>query len=838
MTDAASGPETRDPSRYLPWLLLLFAGSGCSALVYEIVWYQLLQFAIGSTAVSLGFLLATFMGGLGIGSLLLPKFFPTSDGGKNHPLRLYAYIEAGIAILGVLELLIIPLISGAYVAGARTGFSNEILRGVLCAIVLLPPTILMGASLPAIARWAQATPRGVSWWGLFYGINTLGAVSGCVLAGFILLPNFNIYVATFAAVVINLAIAAFSFTLAKIAPFTAAPEGEETAYAKQADPEASTSDLMDKWPIYIGVGMSGAVAIGAQIVWTRILSLLFAATTYAFSIILAVYLVGLTVGAWAAAKIVNRMEARQALGWAQFLAVLGLCWTAWNLSSNVPYWPIDPTLNSYAPVTFQVDLLRTLWCIFPATVCWGASVPLAFAAVSRLKSQDPSRTVSGVYAANTLGAIIGALAASLWIIPSFGTQNAQKVLVVISAISAVIVLVPAYMRRQKAGGVFADMVAVGVAAVVSLVLAGVPALTKTGPLSGIQAAPPELIGYGRRIMEYVGTSTFHEVHEGRNSSIAISTYNANGSIQFHVAGKVEASNNADDFRLERILGHIPALVGQPKSVLIVGFGAGITAGSFTTYPDIASITICEMEPNVPPTSTRWFAKENYNVMNNPRTHLHFDDARHYVLTTKEKYDLITSDPIHPFVKGSANLYTAEYFNMVKNHLNAGGVVTQWIPLYESDVATVKSEVKTFFEVFPYGAIFANLAGGQGYDVVALGSMTPIKIDMDAIQARLESPQYAPVAQSLADVGMNSAADMFRTFTATREQLKPWMDMPDGFVNHDSDLKLQYVAGRALNVAMQDAILREMLSYRRPDPDMFVGSADKVAAVNQGFPGMQ
>ncbi|MDB5439510.1 MAG: Spermine synthase, partial [Caulobacteraceae bacterium] len=183
------------------------------------------------------------------------------------------------------------------------------------------------------------------------------------------------------------------------------------------------------------------------------------------------------------------------------------------------------------------------------------------------------------------------------------------------------------------------------------------------------------------------------------------------------------------------------------------------------------------------------------------------------------------------------LYTEEYFNTVKKHLNAGGVVTQWIPLYESDVATVKSEVKTFFEAFPYGAIFANLAGGQGYDVVALGSMTPIKIDMDAIQARLDTPQYAPVAQSLADVGMNSAADMFRTFTATREQLKPWMDMKDGFVNHDSDLKLQYVAGRALNVSMQDAILREMLSYRRPDSNMFVGSADKIMAVNQGFPGM-
>ena len=214
VTDMPSGASER-ASRFLPVLLLLFAGSGCSALIYEIVWYQLLQFAIGSTAVSLGFLLATFMGGLGLGSWLLPRIFPKSDSGRNHPLRLYAWIEAGIAICALLELGLIPLINGAYVAGFRTGLSNEILRGVLCAVVLLPPTVLMGASLPAIARWAQATPRGVSWWGKFYGINTFGAVSGCLLAGFVLMPFTDIYIATLAGVAVNLAVAAISWVLVR-----------------------------------------------------------------------------------------------------------------------------------------------------------------------------------------------------------------------------------------------------------------------------------------------------------------------------------------------------------------------------------------------------------------------------------------------------------------------------------------------------------------------------------------------------------------------------------------------------------------------------------------------
>lgn len=819
VTQMPSGASTERASRFLPVLLLLFAGSGCSALIYEIVWYQLLQFAIGSTAVSLGFLLATFMGGLGLGSWLLPRVFSRSDSGKNHPLRLYACIEAGIAICALLELALIPLINGAYVAGFRTGLSNEILRGVLCAIVLLPPTMLMGASLPAIARWAQATPKGVTWWGKFYGINTLGAVSGCLLAGFVLMPFTDIYIATLAGVVINLLVAAISWFLAKATPYTAAGEGVDEDSRPVASADAPVASPLDTWPIYVGVFMSGAVAIGAQIVWTRVLSLLFAGTTYAFSIMLAGYLTGLALGAWIASRAIRRFDARQALGWAQFLAVLGLAWTAFNITVNVPFWPVITTYQASPLITFQVDALRALFCIFPATVAWGASVPLAFAAASKLRSEDPGRTVAGVYAANTAGAITGALAVSLWLVPAIGTQGTQRVLMACAALSGLIVLAPlaGRSRNWRSGMVMASASVIAIALIV-----------------GVHPTPPELIGYGRRIIQYVGAGEFLEVREGRNSSIAISQY-SDGSLQFHVAGKVEASNNPDDFRLQRMLGHIPALIGNPKTVLVVGFGAGVTAGTFTRYPGITKITICEMEPLVPPTSTRYFSKENYNVLHHPNTQMVYDDGRHFILTTKDKYDLITSDPIHPFVKGSANLYTQEYFEMVRDRLNPRGVVTQWIPLYESDVATVKSEVATFFEVFPYGAIFANLAGGQGYDVVAVGSMEPLNIDLDALQKRLETPAYVLVAQSLRDVQMASVTDLLRTFTATREDLIPWMS--DGLINRDKNLRLQYVAGKALNTAMQDSILREMLAYRSHHASIFSGAPERISAIAQGYPGM-
>ena len=202
-------------------------------------------------------------------------------------------------------------------------------------------------------------------------------------------------------------------------------------------------------------------------------------------------------------------------------------------------------------------------------------------------------------------------------------------------------------------------------------------------------------------------------------------------------------------------------------MLIVGCGAGVTAGTFTVCPGMEKITICEMEPLVPPIAANIFGLENYGVVNDPRTKIIFDDARHYIFTTRDKFDIITSDPIHPWVKGSATLYTQEYFEMVKNHLNPGGIVTQWVPLYESDSAVVKSEIATFFEVFPDGTIWSNDENGKGYDVVLLGQAGKTEINLDAIEQRLDQADYSAVAQSLKDVGFDSVFDLFATYAGQR-----------------------------------------------------------------------
>ena len=225
-----AAPAGFNASRFFPLLLILFAGSGFSALIYEIVWYQLLQLAVGSTAVSLGVLLATFMGGLCLGSLLLPRLRL----GGRHPLRIYAALELGIGLCGILVLFGMPFMNRAYIAGAALGMPGMLLRGLIAAICMLPPTILMGASLPAIVRWVDSTPRGVSWWGFLYGGNTLGAVLGCVFAGFYLLRLYDMAVATYFAVAVNLVVALMSFWLAGRTPAHAASD-ETTATSAPGD---------------------------------------------------------------------------------------------------------------------------------------------------------------------------------------------------------------------------------------------------------------------------------------------------------------------------------------------------------------------------------------------------------------------------------------------------------------------------------------------------------------------------------------------------------------------------------------------------------------------------
>ncbi len=791
----------------LPWLLILLAGSGCAALIYEIVWFQLLQLVIGASAVSLGLLLAAYMGGLCLGSAALPRFVSA----RQHPLRVYAFLELGIGAFGIIALFGVPLVGRLYVAGATAGPLGLVLRGLVAALCLLPPTILMGGSLPAITRWVETTPQGISWMGLLYSANIAGAVFGCLLAGFYLLRVFDMAIATYVAAAANVWVALLALTLASRYAHRAVPETEQ-----EPAPRARGAAF-----IYAAIAISGLTALGAEVVWTRLLSLLMGATVYTFSIILAVFLIGLWAGSAAGSWIAGRVaDARWALAICQILLAAAIAWTAFSLVYSLPYWPVDPWLATSPLFNFDLDMTRCVRTILPATLLWGASFPLALAAAAR-RGEDPARLTGEVYAANTAGSIAGALLFSLVLIPALGTQVSQQLLIALTVVAAILAVAPLALESRvtrKYGAAFAGAIA----------LAAVLALT-------VGAVPWQAIMYGRRIAPILrGLNLTAEarplfVGEGINSSVVIT--DRGDQRFFYVSGKSEASTAILDMRLQRMMGHLPALFHPaPHSVLVVGFGAGVTAGSFVPYPEVQGIAICELEPIIPPASDEYFGKENNHVLRDGRTHIVYDDARHYILTTPEKFDVITTDPIHPWVKGTSSLYSKEYYELVKQHLNPGGVVAQWLPLYESDLDTVRTELATFFDVFPNGTVWSNYLNGDGYDLVLIGRPGGAPINIDELQRRLAQKSYAGVTASLTAVQFNSVVDLLASYAGRASDLQT---MTAGAqINDDLNMRLQYLAGLGLNSVTAPQMYAEILSYRKFPEGLLTGAGEAFARLQE------
>jgi spermidine synthase len=361
-------------------------------------------------------------------------------------------------------------------------------------------------------------------------------------------------------------------------------------------------------------------------------------------------------------------------------------------------------------------------------------------------------------------------------------------------------------------------------------------LVALGLAATVSDVPWQLIAHGRRIAPILNgldvaadaQTTPLFVGEGINSSVVITQ---RGEQRFfYVSGKSEASSAPLDMRLQRMMGHIPALVHRaPRSVLVVGFGAGVTAGSFVLYPDVQSIVICELEGLIPPASDEFFGKENYHVLHDNRTRIVYDDARHYILTAPNKFDVITTDPIHPWVKGTSTLYSKEYYELVRSHLNPGGVVAQWLPIYESDEETVKTELATFFSVFPNATVWSNYFQGDGYDLVLLGREDSSPISVDALQQRLDQSGYSGVTASLADAGFHSAVDLLATYTGRASDLQP---MVSGVaLNEDMNLRLQYLAGMGLNSRHSAEIYRRILTFRQFPQDLLTGEGERMNALH-------
>ncbi len=805
-----SGAQASAPSgasAALPLLVLLFIGSGAAALIYEVVWFQLLSLIVGSNAVSMAVILGTFMGGMCLGSLYLPKYVST----REHPLRVYAKLELLIAVFGVIIFYLLPWVGGLYTSIGGGGVVGLVVRAIFCTVFLLPPTLLMGATLPAIARWVQTTPSGVSWLGFFYGGNITGAVVGSVLAGFYLLRVHDMQFATWAAVALNVLVAVAGLLLARRTSYTPAVENTETT-PLTAHPAART--------VYLVIALSGMTALASEGVWTRLVTLMIGGTVYTFAMILAVMLAGLGIGSTIGASIGRSVSnPRMALAVCQLLLVGALGWASWAMMASIPYWPVNVQISTSPFYTMQLDLVRCLYAMLPAALLWGASFPLALASVAT-PGQDPGKLVGTVYAANTVGAIVGSLAGSILLIPVFGTQNAFRILITAAAVSAAIMLLRV-ARDSAPAAARTAVIGAAAAAFAVLVVKSVPSM------------PPQLVMYGRYMATWLGnTGDVVFVGEGVNSSMAVSRF-PNGFTSYHNAGKVQASSEPQDMRLQRMLGHLTTLIpDNPNSVLVIGCGAGVTAGAVSIDPNVKKLTIAEIEPLVPKVVSRHFGDYNFRVIDNPKTTVRIDDARHFLNTTDETFDAITSDPFDPWVKGAATLYTKEFWELAKKRLNSGGIVTVFVQLYEAGTPAVKSEIATFLEVFPDGMIFGNTYQGRGYDIVLVGMKDPKPIDVDRVYERLNAQDMAPVSSSLAEIGMHNAYDLLGTYAGKKQDLAPWL--ADAEMNRDRNLRLQFLAGLGANVYQQAEIYDAILQHRQFPEGIFTGKRESLDMLYQSI----
>lgn len=796
-------PASPSPQAIERLLLGMFVASGCAALSYEIVWVHLLRLVIGASALSVGIVLASFMGGMFVGSLLLARWVPRS----SNPLRVYACLEVGIALFGLIMPVVLPFVRSVYAGAAGHGPLGIALRALIAAALLLPPTALMGATLPAIARRYAPGAEGNGRLAGLYAANTLGAVAGCIACGFYLLAVWDVWVATCTAAGLNLLIAALAWRAGRgdrsFAEGGDSPRVEAAAAGVTSPAVART--------VYVVAALSGATALGSQVLWTRLLTLLFGATVYAFSIILAVFLGGLGVGAaWAARMIQRGVDPMRGLASTQLALIPALLWAASLLSGVLPYASVQLIPSGSLHV---LHVLHALEVTLPAAILWGMTFPFALAAVTH---DDPGKSTGQVYAANTLGSIAGALVVSFWTIPARGTHWSTQLVVMLAALSACLLWLPR-TRLLRSAAFWPALLVLSFGALVAALTPG---------LSGV------FLAHGRHLWSVDERDRYPYISEGAASTVAVHIA-PDGTQHFHVAGRVEASSNAADMRLQRLLGHLSVFAHPaPKSVLVVGLGAGVTAGSIALHPGIERIVICEIEPRVAG-AARLFARENDSVLNDPRVQLVFDDARHFLATTDERFDIITSDPIHPWVRGNSLLFSREYYQIVKSRLKPDGVASQWVPLYDTSEQAIQIQMRTFMSAFPSASVWNSSASGRGYDVVLLGAMRPEPIDVLAIQARLE--RSARVHDSLREVGVQSAYDLLATYGVSAPDMQAWV--ANAGENRDFSLKLEYISGLSLGQQRADAIYANMVARRSIPADLFKGSPDALALLRQRIDAM-
>lgn len=744
-------------------ILTCFFMSGFASLIYEVVWTRMMVLIFGATTLAISTVLTVFMGGLALGSLIFGRMASRC----GHPIIVYAVLEIIIGVYGLIIPWILPFLVPLYQIAWQTFHQDfylfNLARFFLVSTVLIIPTTLMGATLPVVGQYfSNRESQAGRYLGLLYGLNTIGAVAGTFSAGYILLPALGVQQSTLAAALANFLVGVVAMIAWKKTRWSdqAAVSRENEGKGLSAPSSLPTvhSPLTTRTALIIlsVFALSGFSAMVYEVTWSRTLSLIMGSTLYAFSAMLATFLVGLSLGSLVSSLVVERLRnPLRAIGILQvFIGVFSFL--TMSLMTEMPY--LFVSIYSYwLPSATWMPLLWfiiSFLTMFIPTLLFGALFPLVVK-LFQGKLWTMGRLAGDIYAINTLGAIVGSFSAGFILIPAIGIQSSVMIAVYLNILLGLVVLHvdPAPHRRM----VTFSILTLGVFMFL-IKPAWDPRVMTSGVFMNLSDRSQLLIKEGRqRFYEELGKGqdTLF-LKEGMTATITVEK-DPVGGVALRVNGRREAGGRF--LRTQVLLGHLPMLF-KPKiqehieKVLVIGWGSGVTVGSLARYP-VERIVAVELESAILE-ANRFFEQMNRMAMKDPRVEVVVNDGRNYLLVTPEKFDVIISQPSLPWVTGASNLFTEEFFRLGANRLKAGGVFCQWISSDVIDLEDLQSVIRAFKSSFSNVLIFQAVPG----DLVLLGSLDSWDINLDAIQLTFLNK---PIQEDLRRIGVSSIWDLLALY---------------------------------------------------------------------------
>ncbi len=706
------GPPAAGRRAALP-LLFLFLLSGATALVYEVSWTRRLVLLVGSTSGATAILLAAWMAGLALGAWLGG---PLADRSRR-PLRLYAALEAGAAVLALLLPL---LLDGIGSLAFLTAAGREPLLFAAAAAVLLLPTALLGATLPALSRAAVDDPAEAGTRvGMLYAANTLGAVGGALLAGFALVEALGVDGSARAAVAVNLLVAGVAWVMPNLPvpnPIRNTRGREEEGIAGEPPAGAAHPGSGTVRIAAAAAFAGGFVGLAAEVAWTRLLVFILQGFTAAFAAMLGAFLLGSAIGGAFFARRAGRSARPLALlGWIQVGAAVAAAGALAVIDNH--YGIVQWLRGAVAPfasarANHDAVLLAAAFVVLgPPAFFMGGVFPVAVKAAAG-GIEDLGERVGRLYAANTVGAVLGSLAAGFVGIPLWGAGPTAAMIAAISLLAGAATLwfegsrgraAPSRLRPYllfAAGAAVAGLVALG--------RPDLPMILRSTVFLGPRGREHELV----------------DSREGRSGLASVVRNVRNGFTSLYTDEFLAASTEGR-YRYMRMLGHIPMALARdpPRRVLVMAFGTGTTAGSLSTHPSVERLDIVEISREVLEVAPR-FAGVNRGVVERagkggrPEVRLSVEDARRFVLASRDAYDVITLEPLLPYTPGAVHLYTTEFYALCRERLAPGGALCQWFPIHAMSTADFRALAAAFLEVFPESSLWfveetAALVGTKG-----------------------------------------------------------------------------------------------------------------------------